>query len=374
MQSLLLYEKDNDKPMMSVVHNNIGLVYYKLKDYRMGLEHFNRSLEIKLSINDNFDIDILQINISLCHAYLGKLEDARRTLQPIVLKCPAKCDDNIVVSTLFASGIIWLKSDSLNKAENDLLQSYIAAKKNSNHRYVFDNIIVLSQIYLKQNDLASAERFLLEGEKMTEASHFDLEEMKLYQELCTLYKAQGNYKKLSFYQENYMQMKDSVSNDAQTNNLMRLHAEATKKENKIQLVAQEQALQLKDQIINKQLGINVLIGIAVTLLALLIYILIKIFLQRRDNHYLLIQKVRERSDELLKNQQSLKLAIEQRDSALARLGHDLNHSMQSIRSLCSAGSEKPTDSNTLRYFDEINITTLTLSNSLDSILTESKVA
>src|SRR6188768_4073670 len=101
-------------------------------------------------------------------------------------------------------------------------------------------------------------------------------------------------------------MKDIVSNDIQTNNLMRLHTEAVEKENKTQLTSQEQSLQLKAQIIKTQLGIIILIGTTVVLLIVLIYVLTKIFLQRRDANYLLNKKVVERSVELLRNHEKLK--------------------------------------------------------------------
>ncbi len=373
MQSLALRERSRDKNGIDRIQNNIGIVYYKLKDYRIALDYFNKSLAIKLDIKDNYDLDMLIVNISLCHAHLGELDEAKLSLQPIIQKCLAKCDDNLFVTTLYTSGVIWLQSDSLNKGEENFLQSYSVAKRSNNQRFIFDDIIYLSQIYLKQGKFTTAEKFLLEGERMTIASHFDLEEMKLYEEFCSLYKAKTNYSKLSIYQKKYIDMKDSVSNNTQTNNLMRLHAEASDKENKAQLASQEKTLQLKDEIINKQLGINTLIGFIVALLAILIYVLIKIFKQRKKANYLLNKKVLERSEELLQNQLSLTFAIERRDLALAKLSMDLNSAIESMKSLCTAGVNMKSDPSTQRYFEEINSTTSNLSMSLQSILPKSKM-
>jgi tetratricopeptide (TPR) repeat protein len=370
-----LYKRSEDKSLRSAYENNIGLVYYKLKDYKLALAHYNKSLSIKIAIKDNINMQMLLTNISLCNAKLGNLEEARKTINSILKKCPINCDDDIFLMAKYTSGIIWKESKNLDKAEKDFLQSYMLAKRSKNQRSLFDNIIDLTEIYLKQRNLLAAEKFLLEGEELTKISGFGLEEMKLYEQLCFLYIAKENYKKLSFYQEKYIQIKDSVVSEAQTNNLMRLHTQATEKENKTQLASQEQTLQLKDQIINKQSLANILTGIAVVLLATLIYVLTKIFLHRREANYLLNKRVQERSNELSQNQQSLKIAIEQRDVALTRLSQDLSNSIESMRSLCSAGSEMQADSNAQRYFDEINITTLNLSNSLSSILPEeSKVA
>ncbi len=373
LQSASFYERSNDKSMVALVQNNLGVVYYKLNDFKMALKHYNESLAIKISIKDNYDMDVLLIDICLCLVYLGNLEEARETLNSVLLKCPSKCDDNIFLNSLYTSGIRRYRSNNLHKAENDFLKSYSIAKKNNNKRFIFDNIICLSKIYLKQGVLSSAEKFLEEGEGLIKISDFDLEEMKLYEQFRSLYKIKRNYKKLSLYQEKYIQMKDSVSNETQTNNLMRLHAESAEKENKTQLASQEQTLQLKEEIINKQLGINVLIGFAVALLAILIYVLIKIFLQRKEANYLLNKKVLERSDELLQNQQSLTLAIEQRDLALAKLSVDLSNAIESMKSLCVAGVNMKTDPSTQRYFEEINTTTSTLSMSLQGILPESKM-
>jgi tetratricopeptide (TPR) repeat protein len=374
LQSVSFYEKSDDKSMVALVENNLGLVYYKLNDFKMALEHYNKSLAIKIATKDNYDMDVLIIDISLCNVYLGNLEEARKRINSVLENCPTKCDDNIFLSSLFTSAVIWYKSDRLDKAESEFLKSYSIAKKSNNKRLLFDNIIYLSKIYLKRGNISATQKFLSEGERMTKESHFDLEEMSLYQQLCALYSAKGNYNKLSLYKEKYIQIKDSIYTQNQTSNLMRLHAEASEKGNKTQLASQEQTLQLKDQIINKQSLANILTGIAVVLLATLIHVLTKIFLRRREANYLLNKKVLERSDELLQNQQSLKIAIEQRDVALTRLSQDLSNSIESMRSLCSAGSEMEADSNARRYFNEINITTRNLSNSLSNILSESKVA
>ncbi len=367
LQSAMLYEKNGDKSMSGAVENNIGLVYYKLEDFKMALEHYKKSQSIKKAINDNFDMDVLRINISLCYAYLGDLVEARKTLNTVLEKYSENSEDNNFGMAMHASGLVWYKSNNITKAEKDFQKSYMITKKNNNQRYIFENINDLSEIYLMQGKLTLAEIFLMEGEKMSNTSNFDAEEMILYKRLCSLYMAKRNYKKLSFYQEKYIQMRDSVSNESQTNNLMRLHAESAEKENKAQLTSQEQTLQLKDEIINKQLGINTLIGFAIALLAILIYVLIKIFLQYKEASYLLNKKVIERSDDLLRNYEKLKLALHQRDLALAKLNYDFSNSIESMRSLCLAGTKANKDLNTQRYFNEINITTSNLSNSLSSI-------
>ncbi|MEO7988309.1 MAG: tetratricopeptide repeat protein [Chryseolinea sp.] len=372
LQSAALYEKSGDKSMSGVVENNIGLVYYRLDDFKMALEHYNKSLSIKLSIKDHFDMDVLLINISLCYAYLGDLAEARKTLNTVLEKYPENSEDNNFGMAMHASGLIWYKSDNITKAEKDFRKSYMITKKNNDQRYIFENINGLSEIYLMQGKLALAEIFLIEGEKMSNTSNFDAEEMILYKRFCSLYMAKRNYKKLSFYQEKYIQMRDSVSNESQTNNLMRLHAEASEKENKAQLTSQEQTLQLKDEIINKQFGINVLIGFAIALLAIFIYVLVKIFHQRKEANYLLNIKVIERSDELSSNYENLKLALEQRDTTLAQLNKDLNNSIESMRTLCTAGVKVEIDKNALQYFNEISATTSSLSKSLHNILSKAK--
>ncbi len=372
-KGIAIDEKQADTLSITIGLNNIGLIYYKLKDYRLALTYYEKSLKLKKLVGIDYGLDILLVNISICNAFLNNLEEARMVLEPMIDKCPSECSDFTFVSALYSSGVIWYKSDNLQKAEKDFLKSYSLAKEAEFHRFVLDNIIYLSKIYLKLGDVLKAEQFLGEGEEMANKTLLQLEEMKIYEELSALYKAKGDNRKLSFYQTKYIQKNDSIYNQNQTGNLMQLHAEATEKEYKTQFASQEKMMGLKDEIINKQLGINLLIGFALILLAIVVYVLIRILNDRKLANTLLIKKVNERTSELERNHKEILSAIKHRDNALAQWENTIALSVTSIRDLCSVATSAELDTDDQRYFTEIDGITKKVSDSLDSILLKSKL-
>ena len=130
-------------------------------------------------------------------------------------------------------------------------------------------------------------------------------------------------------------------------------------------------MHLKQEIITKQRGINVLISLAVILLVVLTYLLFRILRDRKIANIQLSKKVTERTLELEHNFKALTLAIKQRDLALERISNDLNNSLQSMRVQCSSGVKGEVNSDSHKYFQEIEITTTRLEKSLKNILTES---
>ena len=125
--------------------------------------------------------------------------------------------------------------------------------------------------------------------------------------------------------------------------------------------------------IERQKGINLLIGLVVLLMVVLIYSLFRILQDRKLVNLLLDQKVKDRTEELKRNHNELISGIKQRDALVVKLSHDLNTSLESMQMLCATGSQTETNSVAIRYFEEINSTTVSLSNSLSNILAESKI-
>ncbi|HEY3402820.1 MAG TPA: hypothetical protein VGK59_05490, partial [Ohtaekwangia sp.] len=238
------------------------------------------------------------------------------------------------------------------------------------HRFLLDNIVMLSRTYSKRGDLRSAERFLMEGNALTTQNQLRLEEMGIYKELSKLYKRKGETRKSLFYQTKYIHLKDSVYNEVQTNNLMRLHAEGLEKEHKTQLAAQERTMQLKDESINKQRIINILIGVVCIFLSILIYMLIGIFNDRKRTNALLLKKVKDRTAELERNRLDLLNAIAEQGTTLIQLKSTLSISVKSMHELCSTEISGTPDADSNKYFTEIDGITRNVSRSLENLWLE----
>src|SRR5437879_3603651 len=51
-ETLIIREEEGDKKQISIALSNIGLIYYKLEDYRKALFYYKRSIDFMMEVND----------------------------------------------------------------------------------------------------------------------------------------------------------------------------------------------------------------------------------------------------------------------------------------------------------------------------------
>jgi tetratricopeptide (TPR) repeat protein len=75
-EALRLRQGDKENYGVAATLTNIGLVYYKMRNYRKALSYYRESEEIKLRINDTYSFDRLLVNMGLCHVWLKEFPTA----------------------------------------------------------------------------------------------------------------------------------------------------------------------------------------------------------------------------------------------------------------------------------------------------------
>jgi tetratricopeptide (TPR) repeat protein len=337
-ESLNLRYKHGNKADIGIVLNNIGMIYYKLADYNKALSFYLRSLQLKNEINDEYDLDVLLINISLCYIYINNFSKARSYIERGVTQCGKLCSDHILVSSFYSLGLLSFKQKNFVEAENNLLESYALSKKSRNTRYQLDNIIILSEIYLQNNQLSFAEKYLQEALLViAKDEHFNLELIGIYSQFFTLYSRLKNFEKVAYYQDKYIALKDSIFTNKLTNNLMRLEAEHLEKENQIKIGFQNRMLLLNKEVIFRQRMINVFIGVVTLLVMILAIVLAKSNQQKRKANEILDQKVKKRTQDLELSRNTLQRALGTQDARMHKLSTDIKNSIVTIKALCSLG-------------------------------------
>ena len=348
---------------VAFVLRDIGFVYYKLEDYATALQYFQQALQLKRDTEDPVFADRILINVSLCHAFTGDLTGARKILNDVL----AEHRDETIVETFHALGIIQLKSNQLPEAEASFLRSLQEAVKKGEKRYQFQNIDALSDIYLRRNQLDLAEQYLKSVEPMAKDVSLNRERIALYFRFSTLYKRKDDYDKQAFYQEKYIQLKDSIFSDQLTNNLMQIESDYQEWKNKTQLLAQGQLLDLKNEVISRQNLLNILAGVIAVLLVVLVFALWKSNQQRTVANRKLDQKVQERTLELESSHRALRQEVEQRDVAVVKTITEINSAVATMRGLCSVGLKDGDDAESRKCLEEISAVTTRVSSALNRI-------
>lgn len=226
MMALNLTEKNKDTLSMAWILPNIGLVYYKIKDYDRALVYFKQCLEIKERNNDRRFLDVLLLNISASYAYINDFVAARHYVDLVLNSCLNNCSDEATTQANFNLGLIFFGTNNFNEAERHFLKSNAYAKRRKDIRFQFDNIDYLVQISFKRNEFDQAIEYLKEAERLIkEGAPYNLEVIKIYAQFLKVYSLTKDYKQAAYYQQKYIQLKDSIYSEELTANLMKVEAE-----------------------------------------------------------------------------------------------------------------------------------------------------
>ena len=142
-------------------------------------------------------------------------------------------------------GLIRFYEESFLQAEEEFLESYKLSKSIVDDRIQLENIIWLSEIYIRKNKISVAEKYLKEAEQVIlKKSPFNLELIGIYAQFFKLYQQNKNFEKVALYQEKYISMKESVFNEELTKNLMKTEAEYQERENRSRIESQNKILAL----------------------------------------------------------------------------------------------------------------------------------
>ncbi len=336
LQSLSIREKNGDKFDLSVILHNIGYVFFKLEDYDKALLYYTRSLNLKSEIENKYDLDNLLINLGLCYTYKKDYSKAREFIDQALSLCKNHCSKNFVMQVDFSLGLIYFGLGELERAERHFYKSYNSAREVNNERFQLDNIVYLSKVNIHQNELVLAEKYLIDAEKLADSgTPYNLELIKIYHELFSLYERLKKFDRMAMYQNKYIQLKDSIYGEELTRNLMKIEADYLERENKALIVSQAEILSLKDEVIFRQRFMNAFIGIIALLLIVLSYVLIRSNRRERATNHFLEQKVRERTVELEKSNDALVRSLEEQTIVFQKLSSEMKSFIATIKGLCS---------------------------------------
>lgn len=350
-----------DKASVTLMLHNIGIAYYKLKDYEKGLDYFLKSLSSENSVpNVPF---YFYTNIGLCYFYLNDLYKARLYVEKSLKGCGVDCPRRSRINIEYALGLISQGENHAGLAEQHFLKSYSLAKMCNDTRFQFDNVYLLSQMYIAKKVFKKAEFYLIEAEAIIKPSTpFNLEKIKIYSQFSELYRLTRNHERASHYQNKYIQLKDSIYNEELTNGLMRTEAAFLERENKVKILAQQEVIALKEEIIYRKTIVNILASSFGLVMLIFLITSLKGYRDKKNMNLLLDQKVEERTRELQVIRNELLHALGERDARINHTLSDITEAVKNIKSLCYLGMKDVSEPIALSYMQRIDKVTGRLVN------------
>jgi tetratricopeptide (TPR) repeat protein len=350
----------NDVAKRDILYN-IGIAYYKLKNYKKGLDYFLQSLQLfqQTSAQPHYVLS----NIGLCYFYLGDLLRSRAYIKKSLDVCGSKCPVKLMINIEYAFGLISRGEKQTRLAEKHFLESYNLAKLNNDTRFQFDNVYFLSQIYIERKQFKKSEFYLSEAERLIKrGTPFNLEKIKIYSQFAELYRTTGNHRASSNYQYKYIQLKDSIYNEELTNNLMRTEADFLERENKARILAQQEVIALKEEIIHRKSIVNILAIAVGIIMSIFLITILKSYRDKKNMNILLDRKVEERTRELHDIRNELLHALGERDARISHTLKEIAETVNNIRGLCFLGMKDVSEPVALSYMRKIDKVTSRLAS------------
>jgi tetratricopeptide (TPR) repeat protein len=292
----------------------------------------------------------LLCNVALCYVYRGEYVRAEATLE-IALKNKPVYDLNFRMQYAFAKAKVDFGEGDYDKARKNFGLALRLSREQGDKHCELDTHCELAAVLLKQNQLMEAEHHLLEGERISRMENFAGNEA-LYRQFCILYRIKGDTGNLIKYQEKYIKVYEKLNNLSSALSFRRTELEHHEREHKLRLSAQEEALELKDQVINWQ-RLVVLAAVCIcTLLAVLTILLMKANNKKKTYNVIMEQKVRERSKELEEKIQELRLELHGVRVTHSQALSITRHYISAINSLSDLASRD--DKHHREYFEKVS--------------------
>lgn len=361
-KAYLKAKETGDRTSMSMALANIGLVYYKLKNYDRAAHYLKRSIDA----STDFEVSI-NLNASLCYAYLNDLDKARGALNRVVNECERDCSDVYEKHIKFAEAHILLREGRVLQAELGFLESLRLATQQEDVRLQLDNLYMLAKTSGQRNQLLKAEMFLEQAEKIIESgTPFNMEKVKVYEQLSSLHLSANNFKKAAFYQSAYIRLKDSIYNESLMTSLMEVESRHLQLENEAKIAEQQSVIALNQEVINRQNQLNVMSLILAGLTAVIIVILVRNYRKKQMLNILLEQRVKERTSELESNRHKLLERSRHQDLLLRRTFSGACGRLATVKGLCLTAREEVSDPVARAYVDKIDFASLKVDQILRS--------
>lgn len=359
LQALDIAIETDDIESEILISNNLGVIFDNMNNTSKSQEYYSGALE-KAAIHNMIDSEATLMN-NLSYIYLKKgdttqaLSLLKKSLQ-IDLSEIYPCFDSYPNEGI---GSIYLAKDMLDSAENYLKNSLQKASECQDMVVLAAVNKDLGMLEAKRKNNIQALAYFNRSLQISKDSELISEVQKTYKELYKFYKSIGNTTQAISSLESYQLLSDSIYN---AKNVEKATQFAAEYEFRKQVELMEEARRKSDSIFEAELQSkqrkNTLALIIASLFALLVIVM--------GRSYYLIQK----------NNKKLKWLIEEKNTLMGMVAHDLRNPLNMIKGLMDLIKDsRPNDENTEdeHYIDLVSQSTDKMRSMIDRALDISAV-
>ncbi|MFN3840911.1 MAG: tetratricopeptide repeat protein, partial [Cyclobacteriaceae bacterium] len=364
-KTLALREEDGDSEEIAVSLNNVGFVYFKLRNYPKALEFYTKALEYLERSKDKTFFSQQLINIGLCHNQLKNYTEAFNNFKKAFEECGNECPDLVKISGRFGMGVANFGMERYDDAITYFTESLDISRITKNTRYEAENLVYLGKIYIAQGKPIEATRALENSERIASANTYNELLIDTYRQFSILYSQINDHENASVYQRKYIILKDSIYSEHLIDKIAEVQTNFAERENIATIAA-------KEEVITRQRMLNISIGIIAFMAVLLVFVLYRSNrIVRKVNTALSMAKAELQTlnadlDKKVKEKTaSLQKVNEELDNFIYKTSHDIRGPLASLKGICNLAIMEAKDTTTLDYLKKLDET----ADKLNKILT-----
>jgi tetratricopeptide (TPR) repeat protein len=237
--------------LIESLFNNIGLVYYKLRDNHKASYFFSKAISNIVFNPDTFEDSFHYSNLGLVYGEMGYFETAESLIKTSFTLC-GKEDANAIIAAKYALGQVKLRQGKLIDSENILTQTLAMAESESDSRFVAECLVLLATIRLERDDVQAALSMLKKCERIAVQYQYKEILFACYKAMVSLFENTNDLALLSKYQAAVMQLSSTLNSRAVLEKVYVFEMELRKKHNSEILRSQDAQMRIQNEIAASQ--------------------------------------------------------------------------------------------------------------------------
>lgn len=345
--------------VVSVIMENIGSIYYAIKDYEQALEFYKKGLKISVNIGDEVRIAETLSNMASAYAEMGNIATAKEFIDKSILTFEKENVKEWLAYSYeikgkvfrlekkYDSAIIWYKKGELLHTELDDKRGEI---------YILDG---MANTYLGLNNTKLAEKYISDAMLMAHRIN-SIEGIQICTKtLYELNKRNNKYREALSYHEQYVKLSDSLSREENKKALTLLKTQNTFERQKKSLIDQnKKALAKQRNYIYISIAFIIIIGIVAFIIS-----------RGKNIQKNLNTELKKKKENLEIRESELQTSNDTKNKLFSIIAHDLRGPIGALESLLKLLNTGDMDSSEfMRYIpklkNDVNHISFTLNNLL----------
>ncbi|MCC5827391.1 diguanylate cyclase [Alkalimonas sp.] len=268
----------------------IALVYEYRREHALAIPYFEEAVAFHQQQNSPVEVSIALYGLGKAHSQLGDLATGARKLQLSLQLAESAGDDQGVAYAQKELAAIALRQQEPNQAKQLLLQA-LASFEEANNRYMLlDTQLQLGRIALQSNELAAAANYLQQAMAYANPEHMPIQHAEVQRLQAEWLSQSGQADQAYQLLKASSQRLAELQREESTQLLHQLRAQYELDSRKLENELLQKELELQHSLLNSQAKhqrlLTVLLFGAIAGSLLLLFLLARIWWQRKRLHHL----------------------------------------------------------------------------------------